>query len=205
MFEISLLHPKVVHFTIGIFAAAVLLEILAALFKKQDLKKAATWNVYLAALSAIFSLITGLLAASKVAHDEQAHQIMETHEALGYVILGIIVILAIWRLLPKSHFLGKLEPLHLVIAIIGLGVMMYSGYLGGEMVYNHGVGVAPVTKSLQSQGHEHGENATLHHESDQPVEKTEGADSTESKLPEHSQEKEQEEHSHDYDHSDHKH
>ncbi len=203
--EIYLLHPIAVHFTIGIFAAAMLLKILAALVKKESLKAAATWNLYLAALSVMFSFITGLLAASRVAHNDNAHQIMETHETLGYVILGVILLLALWRLLLPSRFLARLEKLHLLIGIAGFGVMIYSGYLGGEMVYTHGVAVAPVSKLLQSQEHEHGEGAAHHHESDQPEEKAQSGTSDEEKAPEQSHQEKPHEHTHDHDHSDDQH
>ena len=205
MLEIYLLHPIVVHFTIGIFAAALLLEILGALFKRESLKAAATWNLYLAALSVIFSFVTGLLAASRVPHNDQAHQIMETHETLGYVILGFILLLALWRLLLPSRFLARLEKLHLLVGLVGFGVMIYSGYLGGEMVYTHGVAVAPVSRLLQSQGHEHGEGVTHHHESDQPAEKAESGIPEEEKAPEQSHEEKPHEHTHDQAHSDHQH
>jgi len=189
MFEIHLLHPKVVHFTIGIFGAAVLFEIIAALIKKESLKHAATWNIYLAALSAASSIITSLLAESRVPHNEQAHEIMETHETLGYVILGIILVLAIWRLLLRNRPLQKLESLYLFIAILGIGLTIYSGYLGGEMVYTHGVGVAPVSKLLQSKDHEHGEETTHMNQTVQPEEKTEDEQPQKGELPEQSPKK----------------
>jgi len=201
--EIYLLHPIVVHFTIGIFAASILLEILAALVRKESLKAAAAWNLYLAALSVVFSFVTGLLAANSVPHNDNAHQIMETHETLGYIILGVILLLALWRLLLPDRVLARLEKLHLLIGLAGLGIMIYSGYLGGEMVYTHGVAVTPVTKLLQSQEHEHGEGTAHHHESDQPEEKAESGVSEEKEVPEQSQKSH--EHTHEHDHSKHNH
>jgi len=201
--EIYLLHPIVVHFTIGIFAASILLEILAALVRKESLKAAAAWNLYLAALSVVFSFVTGLLAANSVPHNDNAHQIMETHETLGYIILGVILLLALWRLLLPDRVLARLEKLHLLIGLAGLGIMIYSGYLGGEMVYTHGVAVTPVTKLLQSQEHEHGEGTAHHHESDQPEEKAESGVSEEKEVLEQSQKSH--EHTHEHDHSKHNH
>jgi len=201
--EIYLLHPIAVHFTIGIFAASILLEILAALVRKESLKAAAAWNLYLAALSVVFSFVTGLLAANSVPHNDNAHQIMETHETLGYIILGVILLLALWRLLLPDRVLARLEKLHLLIGLAGLGIMIYSGYLGGEMVYTHGVAVTPVTKLLQSQEHEHGEGTAHHHESDQPEEKAESGVSEEKEVPEQSQKSH--EHTHEHDHSKHNH
>jgi len=205
MFEIHLLHPKVVHFTIGIFGAAVFLEILAALLKKTSLKQAATWNLYLAALFAAASVITGLLAASRVPHNDRAHAIMETHETLGYIILGTIVVLALWRLFLANRLPAKFALWHLLLAVIGFGLVVYSGYLGGEMVYTYGVGVAPVSTALQSQSHEHNDGAVHDHDAAQPQEEAKDEISEKGVMPEPVQEEMHAESSHEHDHSGHQH
>jgi uncharacterized membrane protein len=167
MFEIALFHPKVVHFTIALFTVSVLLDLLGIVFKKEKFKIAGWYNLVLAGTAAIITVITGLLAEANVAHNDAAHEIMEKHETIGYMVLGFILVLLIWRIMLKGNFPQKLSVVYLGLALAGLGTMFTGAYYGGEMVYTHGVAVkaVPVTETVA--GHNHfGEGEHSHEQSE---------------------------------------
>lgn len=169
--NITLFHPIVNHFTIALFIMAVLLDVLGLFTKKEYFHTAGLINLIFGAISGLLSLITGLLAAANVPHDEAAHEIMETHEILGYIIVGTILILLFWRLVLKGKFPDKAMILYLLIGVAGIAVMIRSAFLGGELVFVHGVAVEAVPVSEEEAGHHHDHGAQSeemnHHETDQ--------------------------------------
>lgn len=166
MFDITLIHPKVVDFTIALFSMAVLLDIIGKIAKNEKFYWAAWINLAFAGVAAVLSVVSGLLAANNVPHSDAAHQIMETHETLGFIVLGAILALLAWRIFLKGKFPVKAAWLYLLIGVAGFGVMATGAYYGGEMVFTHGVAVKAAPVSEHEAGHHHGENE---HEQENPA------------------------------------
>ena len=80
---------------------------------------------------------------------------METHETIGFIVLGIILLLLVWRIILKGGPVQRLSWLYLLLGIGGVGLMVYGASLGGEMVYTHGVAVKAVPVSEAEAGHHH--------------------------------------------------
>ncbi len=157
------IHPLFVHFPLALLPAAVLLDILGARWGKESLRSGGWWCRVLGTAGAIGAAITGLLAGRSVPHPEAVHSIMETHETLGLSTLGIFLALLIWRSLNKN-FLPQHRALALayfVIALAGVTVMFFGARLGGEMVYEHGVGGSAV-RFPEAGDHTHGDMENPH-------------------------------------------
>jgi uncharacterized membrane protein len=135
------LHPIFVHFPIALLLGATAFYWAGALFRKNEFVVAGKWTLVLGAISAAVAVWTGLRAANSVTHNEIVHAIMMRHQYLGYAILSISVILAIWSHVTKQNlpekgrwfFLGALGLLSLFV--------IQTGDLGGRMVFLKGVGV----------------------------------------------------------------
>ncbi len=151
----TLLHPVINHFTIALITISVLLDIIGLISKKESFHKAAWYNFIVGAIAGLFTVITGLIAEVSVAHGEAAHEIMETHETLGFIILGLVLILLIWRIITRGNFPVKGSAIYIVIAILTVGTIFVNGFYGGEMVFKHGVAVQTQQVSTEeTQQHE---------------------------------------------------
>jgi uncharacterized membrane protein len=63
------------------------------------------------------------------------------------------VAVAFWRALQEvSRFMGRTRPFYLVAALIVTGVLLYQGKTGGELVYDHGVGMARIASDVSHNG-----------------------------------------------------
>lgn len=153
--DITLFHPIVNHFTIALFVLVVLLDSLGLITKKEYFHTAAWINLIFATIAGILSLITGLLAEANAPHVDAAHEILETHETLGFIIVVSILVLFIWRMVLKGKFPAKAMILYLLIGLAGVGIMIRSSFLGGELVFVHGVAVEAVPVSHEEAGHHH--------------------------------------------------
>jgi uncharacterized membrane protein len=163
MIELYLFHPVLVHFTIALFSLSVLFDILGKLTKLEGFRSAAWFNLIFASLSVIATVIFGLIAESRAPHTDAGHELLETHETIGFIVLGIIFILTIWRIILKSKLPVKGLAIYFVFSVLGVGLMFVGGYYGGEMVYTHGYGVKAAmltTEHIHSEGKTHGHSPT---------------------------------------------
>jgi uncharacterized membrane protein len=69
-----------------------------------------------------------------------------SHAVLGQRLMYTFLILAAWRvMLELSNHLRRTRVVFLFAAMVAAGVLLYQGKTGGELVYEHGVGMAPTT------------------------------------------------------------
>jgi uncharacterized membrane protein len=164
MFDITLIHPAVVHFAIALFSTAVLLEILGAVTKKEKYHSAAGINLILAGISIILAAGSGLLAEQNVVHTDAAHEIMETHKILGLIVAGMVMLLVAWRARLKGKFSSWSAWTYVLAGVVAVGLMFTGAYLGGEMVYLHGVAVKAAPVSGEEAAHHHEERDSHSHD-----------------------------------------
>ena len=163
MFDITLIHPKLVHFPIAFLLAALVFDVWGMIKKDSFYYRVGWVNLVLAILFSVFAIISGLLAANNVPHNDLSHETMELHETLGYVIGGILLILFLWRLRLKGELPQKGRAVY-VLLLLGVAVtVVISADLGGKMVYEYGVAVKAVPQTESGEhshdgdgGHSHG-------------------------------------------------
>src|SRR5260370_11516939 len=115
----------------------------------------ATSLMVVGALAAWSSNVTGGWEASRVWDNVTgpAKAVLITHAELGGWLPWVITALAIWGLgIQFLGFIAGLRPLYLLAAIVAVGVLIYQGHEGGELVYTYGVGTAvmPVASNAAS-------------------------------------------------------
>ena len=120
---------------------AVLFDLLGAFFKRDSLKAAGFWTLLAGVLGTGAAIVSGLLAEDATPHGAEAHAIMETHETLAFLVLGLFGILAIWRLLRKGVWSEKEQPVALTAGVIGVALIVVTAMFGGRLVFEHGVGI----------------------------------------------------------------
>ena len=131
-------HPSIVHFPIALLPVAVGADLLGRITGSGRLKELGRTLMPVAAASAALSAVTGLVAQEEVATDGVAEELLITHRNLNLSLVTLSTALAAWRWRREEA-----GPGYLAVALAGIAAMSYSAYLGGKMVYEHGVGVKP--------------------------------------------------------------
>ena len=143
------LHPVADHFTIALLVIAVLIDLIANLAPTRAwLRYMALTLMILGAIAAGASYATGDLEADRVAKalGKEAKGVLSLHAELGEYLAVAFAVLAIWRILIEGvGFFAGSRLVYLIVAIVAAGVLLYSGHLGGELVYDYGVGTALLT------------------------------------------------------------
>lgn len=138
---LSHLHPILVHFPIALIFAAVFTYFLGSLLKSDEFLVTAKWTLFLGTLGAVAAVGSGFLAEEAVSMTGEVSEIFEWHERMAFVTLLLALTACAWGFLAKVYFPGKgKKAFFLLLVILGFCLMM-TGYLGGQLVYTHGVGV----------------------------------------------------------------
>jgi len=143
------IHPLVIHFPIAFLIAAFICEVVGLFFDQAYFKKTAKWTLLLGTITLGIAAFTGWLGHKTVAHSESSYALIEQHQRLGFITLGIFVFLVVLRfvVLPKIENKKRLILLMLFINLLGIGVMTWGAHLGGRLVFEMGVGVQAVDHS----------------------------------------------------------
>ncbi|MEX1261889.1 MAG: DUF2231 domain-containing protein [Balneolaceae bacterium] len=147
------IHPFIVHFPIALLVVAVLFDVARLFFKDENWLQKTVLTLYTTgSLGLIASFFSGREAVDTVSVIGNAVPIVTSHEDWAlYTLLFFLIYTTIrfatwWKDLEK----GFVQPLLLVIAFVGIGMLWQTGDLGSQLVYKHGVAVGE-TDRLQQQ------------------------------------------------------
>ena len=147
-FDAARLHAALNDLPPVLLAISVCFDLLGAFLKRESLKAAGFWTLVFGVAGSGVAIFSGLVAEDATPHGVEAHGIMETHETLAYIAVGLFAILAIWRLVRKGVWNEKEQPIALTAGVIGIGLVVVTAMFGGKLVFDHGVGIP--TPALQS-------------------------------------------------------
>jgi uncharacterized membrane protein len=134
--RLSEVHPALVHFPIALLPVAVGADALGRLNDSRELHAVGRVGIVLAAASAALAGVFGFIAQEAVDIDDEAQPILQTHRTLNVAALGVVTAMAIARASRKRPTTG-----YLLTGVAAIAVVSFSAYLGGKLVYSHGLGV----------------------------------------------------------------
>jgi len=129
-------HPTVVHFPHTLFPLAILSDLAGRLTGSRRLMDLGKTVMPLAAASAAVSGAAGLVAQEAARVEGRAHGLLTTHRNLNLGLIGTAALMSVARAREEVPGWG-----YLLLGLGGMAAMSYTAYLGGKMVYDHGVGV----------------------------------------------------------------
>lgn len=132
------LHPTLVHLPLALIPTAIGLDLLGRLNNDANLMRAGKMLMPLGVLGAAAAGLTGYAAQNAVRTDSRSRELLVTHRNLNTALLAVTAAMAVLRQRRERPGLG-----YLMTGIAGVCGMAYTAYLGGKMVYTHGVGVEP--------------------------------------------------------------
>ena len=152
------LHAALNDLPIALLLTAVLFDLLALATRRQSFRQVSFWTLVVGAVGGGAAVLSGLQAEENISHGDAVHRVMETHELLGFVTLGVFAVLALWRLVRESRMGSRERTLSVVLSIAGAGVLFATGVYGGKLVFDHAAGIP--TEVLQGELRERGRDHT---------------------------------------------
>ena len=155
------LHAALNDLPAALLVTAVLFDLIAAATRRPAFRQTSLYVLVFGALGGIAAVLSGLQAEEHIEHGDAVHRVMETHELLGFVTLGIFGVLTLWRLLRENRMAAAERAITLALALGGAGVLIATAVYGGRLVFEHAAGIP--TSALQQEIQQRG--AGHHHES----------------------------------------
>jgi len=157
------LHPIFVHFTVGLFSTSVGLFVIGYVAKEktwtENFLTVAHWNLWLGAAITIITVGTGLYEYYTVQHDEPSHSAMTDHRNWAAATAGFFWVLTLWSV-RNYRWKHPLKKSFIVSIVLASMLLMATGWKGGELVYQYGLGVKSLPQiSVEDQGHSHDSSA----------------------------------------------
>lgn len=130
------IHPTLVHYPLAFLPLSILADLLGRATGSKALMETGRRTMPLAAVSAALTGAAGLIAQESVRTTPRSAELLHTHRTLNASLIALGTAMAVRRLRSEQPGVG-----YLLAGLAALGAMTYSAYLGGKMVYEHGLGV----------------------------------------------------------------
>lgn len=153
------LHAALNDLPVGLLLVAVLFDLLAVVTKRPSFRQMGLWIMFVGAIGGALAVLSGLQAEEHISHGDAVHRVMETHETLGLITLGVFGVLTLWRIFRERRMGARERTLSLVVSLAGVGFLVATGVYGGKLIFEHAAGIP--TEVLQGEiqertkGHSH--------------------------------------------------
>jgi uncharacterized membrane protein len=139
--NVAELHPAFVHFPVALTITGLLFYLLGYA-KWPEFQRLALILLAFAFLFSFLSVFTGEKAAEVAKKIPTIEQALEKHEELGEWTRWVLGLAFIVGILSQRVFKGSqtLAALFFLTYLLAAGFVGYTGYLGGELVLEHGAG-----------------------------------------------------------------
>ena len=140
-------HGATTHFPIALLFVSVGMDYFAG--RRAGLRSGAWLLLVLGTIGAIAATVTGLLAHLAYEDDSILLSAIDRHQYLGFAVTALFVGLTVWRWRSMRHRGGNDvggTRAYLVVALVGLAVLTLTGFVGGNLLTEWGIGVKGITR-----------------------------------------------------------
>jgi nitrite reductase/ring-hydroxylating ferredoxin subunit/uncharacterized membrane protein len=131
------LHPVLIEITVGSFALSTLFDVFSLFNRSRSVKDTADALAKVGVISAVPTALTGMTDYSGIKQDAVAHGTL--HAMTNTIGLAAYLV----SLRAKSQ---RARGTGILFSLLGMGVLTFSAWLGGELVYRLRVGVNHTTR-----------------------------------------------------------
>jgi uncharacterized membrane protein len=132
------IHPMLIVFPLGLLTAALIFDILYYMFDNATLAEVAYYNIAAGIIGGLVAAIFGLIDLVAIPGGTRAKRVGFLHAAGNVVVLLLFAISWWLRRDVPDHVPGTWAFL---LALIGIGLSLFTGWLGAELIYRLRVSV----------------------------------------------------------------
>ncbi|HJR80371.1 MAG TPA: DUF2231 domain-containing protein [Anaerolineales bacterium] len=145
------LHPALVHFPIGLFLLSLMLDLASYLWNSSTtMVQGSFYAMSFGIVGALLAASAGLADWSDIRLDHPAKKTANIHMTLNLTATALFGINLVLRTGQLDLNTAPLVPM--LLSFVGVGIILVSGYLGGTMVYDDGVGVGRHRRYTRTSG-----------------------------------------------------
>lgn len=152
------LHAMLVGFPITLLIGALVTDIAYLALSDPFWARSSFWLLAGGLLAGLVAAIPGAVDLFTIEH-ARGWSLAWTH---GLLNLGVLALALVNLILRWGDQAGAILPYGLLLSAVSAVALVVTGWLGGEMVYGHGVGVSKSVGAPEGHSHEHHEEAAPH-------------------------------------------
>lgn len=143
MFDLTHLHPMIIHFPIALLFVGFLADAIGLFIKKEFFTQAGFYLLILGTLGVIAAYLSGNLAGEGVTEAGALKEALEVHEDAATLTLWLMIGVALIRIafVTLKKYSGVFKWISFVLFFLGVLSVARTGFYGGELVYKHAAGV----------------------------------------------------------------
>ena len=145
-------HPILVHFPIALLTVSVAADAVGHFGDVESLRHTGAWTLLGAALGGVAAVAAGIYDMRRAPLDEAVHPRVHVHMRVGLALLSAILAMAAWRWRLLSAGTAIVPMAYLDCGVLVVALAAFQGWLGGELVYTHGVFVRTNTRAGAEDG-----------------------------------------------------
>lgn len=151
------LHPMLVALPIGLFGWTLVADIVyAGSGRTHEWYSIAFWSGIAAIVTALLAALPGFGDYLTMAVHSDARGMATAHMLLNLSVVALFFV-AMLLMLNDGALSGGRQAAVLVLHAIGAGLLLLSGWLGGELVFRHHLAMIPDDAELERAEHAHHE------------------------------------------------
>ncbi len=152
-------HALLNDFPAALLLVAVLFDIAAAATKRESLMWAAIWTLWAGVIGGWAAVVAGKLASRGIDHGAAIHELMEKHENMALLTMALFTVVLGWRLIRRFQMPAQELAFTRVLSVVGLLGLVWTGVLGGRLMFQHAAGIPSRTLQVElenrEEGHDH--------------------------------------------------
>lgn len=134
------LHPLLVHFPIGLFLLSFLFDLASWIVDEEGwLVRGAFYTMAFGVIGGLLASIPGFVDYSDIRGDHPAKKTATYHMLLNLLAIGMYAVNVGLRY--GDWEVSRTPVVPLILSLIAVGIINFSGYLGGTMIYDDGIAV----------------------------------------------------------------
>jgi uncharacterized membrane protein len=158
-FDMPRLHAVLNDLPAALLTVAVLFDFAAWGWKRESLRWAALWTLWAGVIGGWAAAIAGLLAADEIEHGDAIHELMKVHRTLALVTMSVFTVILGVKLVRRFALTRAEEAILRVLSVVGFALLLWTGDVGGDMVFEHAAGIPAATMQAEikdrAAGHHH--------------------------------------------------
>jgi uncharacterized membrane protein len=129
------LHALLNDLPVALLVTAVVFDLIALAARRPSFRQVGFWTMLAGAVGGVLAVLSGLQAEEHISHGDAVHRVMETHELLGLISLGVFGVLMLWRIVREKRMAAAERALSVVFSLGGLCVLVATGLYGGRLEF----------------------------------------------------------------------
>jgi uncharacterized membrane protein len=132
-------HPMLVMFPVALLPLLLVLDLVHRFVGAEGAWEAGFWVAAVGLVTTVVAIVPGLVDMAAIPNESRAHRTAVFHTIVGFTILAVYAATTFVRW-PAGSAPDQFG-LALGIDVVGVLLVTIQGWLGGELVYKHHIGV----------------------------------------------------------------